>query len=79
MTVDKKPRRKCKSKVDPKWHWNAEHQQTFEILKEKLSSPPVLSYSDFSKHGWLSNRTGCSAIPGAGWVRQGDSIFKQVE
>ena len=49
MAVCKKPRSNCKPKLDPKWHWNTEQQQAFEILKEKLTSPPVLSYPDFSK------------------------------
>ena len=49
MAVGKKPRSNCKPKLDPKWHWNTEQQQAFEILKEKLTSPPVLAYPDFSK------------------------------
>ena len=46
MAVGKKPRSKCKPKLDPKWHWNTEQQQAFEILKEKLTSPPgmILSF-----------------------------------
>ena len=37
-----------KKKVAP-WQWGSAQQTAFNILKEKLSSPPVLAYADFSK------------------------------
>ena len=32
-----------------KYQWNAECQRAFEILRSKLTEPPILSYPDFSK------------------------------
>ena len=40
-------RRKNKEK-SPKWNWTQEHQIAFEILIDKLMSPPILAYPDFS-------------------------------
>ena len=40
--------KKKKKKVAP-WQWGSAQQTAFNILKEKLSSPPVLAYADFSK------------------------------
>ena len=31
------------------WEWGEAQQGAFETLKEKLSSPPILAYADFSK------------------------------
>ena len=39
---------KRKRKVAP-WKWEEAQQIAFQTLKEKLSSPPVLAYADFSK------------------------------
>ena len=41
-------KRKKKTKVVP-WKWEKAQQIAFQTLKEKLSSPPVLAYADFSK------------------------------
>ena len=31
------------------WQWGPAQQTAFDTIKEKLSSPPVLSYADFAK------------------------------
>ena len=41
-------KRKKKRKVAP-WIWEESQRIAFQTLKEKLSSPPVLAYADFSK------------------------------
>lgn len=40
--------RKKKKKITP-WQWGKDQQEAFDLLKEKLSSPPVLGYADFTK------------------------------
>ena len=40
--------KKKKMKVIP-WHWGDAQQCAFNISKEKLSSPPVMSYADFNQ------------------------------
>lgn len=46
MATGKKSRSK---KVDPKWRWEKEQQTSFDLIKQKLTSPPVLGYPDFDK------------------------------
>ena len=41
-------KKRKKRKVAP-WVWAEPQQVAFQTLKEKLSSPPVLAYADFSK------------------------------
>ena len=31
------------------WIWGPEQQQAFDLIIEKLTSPPVLAYADYSK------------------------------
>ena len=38
-----------KKKVSVLWEWGETQQCAFNTIKEKLSSPPVLAYADFSK------------------------------
>jgi hypothetical protein len=49
MAVGKKSRSNSKEKVNPRWRWDDEQETAFNFLKEKLTSPPVLAYPDFSK------------------------------
>ena len=44
----KKKKSKNKKSITP-WQWGPAEQSAFDTIKEKLSSPPVLSYADFSK------------------------------
>ena len=44
-----KPVSKRKKKTSVPWEWGEAQQCAFNTLKEKLSSPPVLAYADFSK------------------------------
>ena len=44
----KKKNKKKKKGIAP-WQWGPTQQSAFNTIKEKLSSPPVLSYADFSK------------------------------
>ena len=39
---------KKKKSITP-WQWGPAQQSAFDTVKEKLSSPPVLSYADFAK------------------------------
>ena len=41
--------RKKRKKSSVLWEWGEAQQSAFNTLKEKLSSPPVLAYADFSK------------------------------
>jgi hypothetical protein len=41
---------KGKSKKDAAtWTWNSDQQEAYEQLIEKLTTPPVLGYADFTK------------------------------
>ena len=44
-----KPVSKKKQKKSVPWEWGEAQQVAFKTLKEKLSSPPILAYADFSK------------------------------
>ena len=39
---------KSRNKFAPKWQWNEEHQTAFETTIEKLTTPPILAYADYS-------------------------------
>ena len=41
--------RKNKKKSSVPWKWGDAQKVAFNTLKEKLSSPPILAYADFSK------------------------------
>lgn len=45
-TTKSKKTNKKKTKF-PDWNWGKEQDEAFKILKERLSSPPILSYPDF--------------------------------
>ena len=45
--VDQKKKKKKKSKVP--WQWGEPQQVAFDMIKEKLASPPVLAYADFQR------------------------------
>lgn len=46
----KKARRKSKNSFKPdKWEWGKDQETAFNLLKDKLTSFPVLGYPDFSK------------------------------
>ena len=47
-SADQKKKNKKKKSITP-WQWGSAEQSAFDTIKEKLSSPPVLSYADFSK------------------------------
>uniref|UniRef100_K1QV68 Uncharacterized protein n=1 Tax=Magallana gigas TaxID=29159 RepID=K1QV68_MAGGI len=46
MAIGKKQRTNSKHREE-KWKWQREQQQSFDTLKEKLTSPPILAYPDF--------------------------------
>ena len=41
--------KKKKKKVSVPWQWGDAQQIAFNTIKDKLSSPPILAYADFSK------------------------------
>ena len=41
--------KKKKKKVSVPWQWGEAQQIAFNTIKEKLSSPPILAFADFSK------------------------------
>ena len=41
--------KKKKKKKGTPWQWGEAQQCAFDILKQKLSSPPILAYADFNK------------------------------
>ena len=47
VSVQGKKKKKKRSSFS--WIWGPAQQSAFDKLKEKLSSPPVLAYADFSK------------------------------
>ena len=47
VSVQGKKKKKKRSSIS--WIWGPAQQSAFDTLKEKLSSPPVLAYADFSK------------------------------
>lgn len=46
MATGKKSRTR---KPSSKWKWTTDQEKAFQILKEKLTSPPILGYPDFSQ------------------------------
>ena len=52
-------------KKDVPYNWTKQHQEIFEILKEKLTTAPILSYPDFNQSFILStdaSTTGLGAV-----------------
>ena len=47
----------------PKFVWTAEHQESFDKLKEALTSTPILAYPNYSKKFILETDTSLK-----GWV-----------
>ena len=41
--------KKKKKKPKVPWQWSEPQQKAFDTLKEKLSSPPILAYADFTR------------------------------
>jgi hypothetical protein len=39
---------KKKAKTPVKWVWGGAQQKAFEFINEKLVSPPILGYADYS-------------------------------
>lgn len=48
-TYQQPDQKKKKKKKPIPWQWQETQQLAFNTLKEKLSSPPILAYADFSK------------------------------
>ena len=48
-TYQSPDQKKKKKKKSVPWQWGEAQQLAFNTLKEKLSSPPILAYADFSK------------------------------
>ena len=42
----KKTKKQTKQKI---WEWESKQKEAFDHLKDKLSSAPILSYSDYNK------------------------------
>ena len=45
----RKSRRKQPASPDPGWHWGTKQQEAFDHLKKQLTSPPILSYPDYTQ------------------------------
>ena len=48
-TINTDSKKKKKKKVSIPWQWGETEQHAFDTVKEKLLSPPILAYSDFTK------------------------------
>ena len=64
---------KPKKMVPPVWNWTRECQQSFEALKEKLSSPPILAFADFSQPFELHIDASLTALGAALYQRSKDN------
>lgn len=66
-------RKKQKKEVDlaPNWRWTAECEQAFETIKQKLTSPPILAYADFSKPFLLNTDASGTGLGAALYQVQG--------
>jgi hypothetical protein len=59
-----------------RFEWTSECERSFQVLKEKLVTAPILTLPKPSKHFYLTSRTGVS--PYARW--EGDCLcIKAVE
>jgi len=50
------------TKKNKKFNWTAEQQNSFQLLKEKLTIAPVLNYPDFQRKFLLSTDASDDAI-----------------
>lgn len=60
-------------KKDIKYEWNEECQKAFDLMKVKLTTPPLLIYPDFEKDFIIrtdSSDYGCGAILSQGKIRE---------
>ena len=48
-TINTESKKKNKKKVSITWQWGEVEQHAFDTVKEKLLSPPILAYADFTK------------------------------
>ena len=40
--------RNPKLKTGPRWRWDEEQQTAFDVLKDRLTTSPILAYPDFN-------------------------------
>lgn len=78
LAEDKKPRSNAKLKVYSKWHWGQEQQCAFDDLRNKLTSPSVLAFLDFSKSFKLHTDT-CQTGLGVVLYQEQDALDKVID
>ena len=75
VSVQGKKKKKKRSSIP--WIWGPAQQSAFDTLKEKLSSPPVLAYADFSKPFILHTDASIEGL-GAVLYQEHDGLEKVV-
>lgn len=55
----------------PKWKWTPECQNAFEMLVEKLSSPPILAYANYDLPFMLHTDVSCDGLGAVLYQTQG--------
>ena len=75
VSVQGKKKKKKRSSIP--WIWGPAQQGAFDTLKEKLSSPPVLAYADFSKPFILHTDASIEGL-GAVLYQEHDGLEKVV-
>ncbi|MCW4250032.1 MAG: RNase H-like domain-containing protein [Candidatus Thiodiazotropha endolucinida] len=73
---DQSKKKKKKKSIAP-WQWGNAQQLAFNSLKDKLSSPPVLAYADFTKPFILHTDASCEGL-GAVLYQEHDGIEKVI-
>ena len=64
-----------KSKSATSWTWEPEQQTAFDTIIEKLTSPPVLAYADYSKPFMLNIDASGDGLGGV--LYQGQTVLSE--